>query len=376
MSEQSGSEQSGSEQSVRRRSVSRRGTVAATLAALLVAGSVVTALSVGAERAARLAGRGAPAVYEPEDARPAPELTGITEWVNTRPLTMAGLRGRVVLLDVWTYSCVNCRRTFPFLRALHETYAGRGLTIVGVHSPEFDFEKSPDNVERAVRELGVTWAVANDPDRAMWDALRNSYWPAKYLVDRHGRIRLVHVGEGDEDAIEDAVRGLLADGGDPGPDRAGARHEPRLGKQTPELYLGYRRGLLVRTGVTQARSDPPGGRDRVRLNGVFTGADEYVAAAAEGATVTVDFTARDVYAVLAPPAGSAARQRVEVRWNDAPVPPGRRGAAVVEAGGRTYVDVAADDLHHLLTGPAPGDARVTLVTTAPGVRFFTFTFGR
>lgn len=345
------------------------------VAGLLVSGSVVTALHVGTERAARLAGGGTD-VIEPEDARPVPELTGITEWLNTAPLTMAGLRGRVVLLDVWTYSCVNCRRTFPFLRALQETYDARGLTIVGVHSPEFDFEKAPENVERAVRDLDVTWPVAQDPDREMWDALRNSYWPAKYLVDRQGRIRLVHIGEGDEDEIEDALRGLLAEGGDPGPVRAGAQHEPDTGKQTPEIYLGFRRGALVDAGVTEDRADPPQARGRVRLTGRFTGAAEWLGAAAPGATVSLGYTARDVYAVLAPPAGSVAPQRVEVRWNDAPVPADRRGADVVEADGRTYVDVDADDLYHLLTGPAPGDATVSLVATHGGVRFFTFTFGR
>jgi thiol-disulfide isomerase/thioredoxin len=346
------------------------------LAGLLVAGAVVTALSVGADRAARLAGGAPPEVVRPEDARPVPELAGITEWLNSAPLTMAGLRGRVVLVDFWTYSCVNCRRTFPFLRALHETYSDRGLTIVGVHAPEFDFEKSPDNVERAVRDLDVTWPVAEDPDHATWDAFRNDYWPAKYLVDRHGLIRLVHVGEGDEAEVEDAVRGLLADGGDPGPARAGARHEPATGRQTPELYLGYSRGLLVPDGKAQDRADGPGGRDAVRLNGRFTGAREWLSAAAPGAAVTVDYTARDVYAVLAPPAGTVAPQRIEVRWNDAPVPADRRGRDVVAESGRTYVDVKADDLYHLLTGPSPGDARVTLVATQEGVRFFTFTFGR
>jgi thiol-disulfide isomerase/thioredoxin len=355
--------------------VSRRSTAAAFVAAALVVGSVATALVVGADRAVRLAGP-APEVVTPEDARPAPEFEGVTEWLNTRPLTMAGLRGRVVLLDVWTYSCINCRRTFPFLRALQETYEPRGLTIVGVHSPEFDFEKAPENVERAVRDLGVTWPVANDPDRAMWDALRNSYWPAKYLVDRSGLIRLVHVGEGDEDEVEDAVRDLLAEGGDPGPDRAGAKHEPAMGEQTPELYLGYRRGGLVPVGMTTDQHDPRPGRDRARLTGRFTGAEEYVAAAGPGAAVTVDYTAKDVYAVLAPPVASTATQRVEVRWNDRPVPPDRRGADVVEVRGRTYVDVKADDLYHVLTGPKPGEARVTLVATKPSVRFFTFTFGR
>ena len=356
--------------------MSRRSVVVAVLAGSLVAGSVVTALYVGGDRAARLAG-GVDDVIAPEDARPVPEFTGITEWIGSRPLTMAGLRGRVVLLDVWTYSCVNCRRTLPFLRALQETYDARGLTIVGVHSPEFDFEKSPDNVERAVRDLGVTWPVANDPDHGMWDALRNSYWPAKYLVDRAGRIRLVHVGEGDEDEIEEALRGLLSEGGgDPGTARAGVRHEPELGAQTPELYLGFRRGALVESGVTVDRDDAPAGRDRVRLRGRFTGAAEYVAAASAGATVALGYLARDVYAVLAPPAGTAVAQRVEVLLDGAPVPVGRRGSDVVADGGRTYVDVVADDLYHLLTGPKPNTDSLELVATEPGVRFFTFTFGR
>lgn len=354
--------------------MSARSVVAGLVGGALVAASVVTALMVGADRAQDLAGGGGE-VVAPEDARPAPELAGITEWLNSAPLTMAGLRGRVVLIDVWTYSCVNCRRTLPFVRALHETYDG--LTVVGLHSPEFDFEKSPDNVERAVRDLGVTWPVANDADRATWDALRNDYWPAKYLVDKAGLIRYVHVGEGDEDAIEDAVRSLLAEGGgDPGPARAGARHTPLSGRQTPELYFGYLRGALVREGVTEDRADGPGVRDAIRLIGRFTGAREWLSAAAPGATVTLDYTARDVYAVLAPPAGTVAPQRIEVRWNDAPVPVPRRGAALVESGGRTWLDVGADDLYHLLTAPAPGDGRLTLVATEPGVRFFTFTFGR
>jgi thiol-disulfide isomerase/thioredoxin len=351
--------------------MSRRAVVAGAVAAVLVAGSVVTALVVGADGAARLV---APEVetVAPEDAVPAPEFAGIAEWNNSPPLTMKGLRGRVVLVDVWTYSCINCRRTFPFLRALHETYGPRGLTVVGVHSPEFDFEKLPQNVERAVRELDVTWAVAQDPERETWDALRNEYWPAQYVIDPEGRIRLHHIGEGDEEAIEDTIRGLLAD---PGPSRTGESREVPRGRLTPELYLGYRRGGLVPDAGTVTRSDPPGPRDTVRLRGRFTGAMEYVSAAAAGATLTLDYTARDVYAVLAPPAGSAAPQRVEVLLNDAPVPAGRRGAAVVEAGGRTYADVRADDLYHLLTGPSTARDRVTLVATKPGLRWFTFTFG-
>ncbi|HEX8003409.1 MAG TPA: redoxin domain-containing protein [Mycobacteriales bacterium] len=355
-----------------------RGAVAA-VSALLIAGSVAVAVTVGPDRAARIV-RGAPEVVAPEDARPVPELAGVTEWVNSAPLSMASLRGRVVLVDFWTYSCINCRRTFPFLRALHETYGPRGLTVLGVHSPEFDFEKDPANVERAVRSLGVTWPVAMDPDKATWDAFDNRYWPADYVVDANGLIRAQHVGEGDEEEVEDAIRSLLAD---PGPRRA-ARSDRAHGRLTPELYLGYSRGGQVADGATVTRADAPGTPDVPALTGRFTGALEWVAAAAPGATVTLDYTARDVYAVLAPPpgappgaAGSApgSAWRVEVLLDGAPVPPARRGAAVVEAGGRTYVDVAADDLYHLLTGPSSGRDRVALRAERAGLRWFTFTFG-
>jgi thiol-disulfide isomerase/thioredoxin len=340
---------------------SRRGVVAGLVAGGLVAASVVVALSVGANRAARLAGGGPVKTVAPDDASPAPELAGIADWLNTQPLTMAKLRGRVVLVDFWTYSCINCRRTLPFLRALHETYEARGLTVLGVHTPEFDFEKIPANVERAVHALNVTWPVAEDPDRATWDAFRNQYWPADYLVDRSGRIRLVHVGEGDDAKIEDAVRGLLADGGDPGTARVGDKQTPPSAAElTPELYLG---------------SDRRNPSDPVKRTGRFDDAHEWVMAAAPGATVTLTYTARDVYAVLAPPAGSVAPQRVEVRLDGAPVPLARRGKDVVEAGGRTYVDVKADDLYHLVTRPAVGNGRVDLVATEAGLRWFTFTFG-
>jgi thiol-disulfide isomerase/thioredoxin len=354
--------------------VTRRGLVA-LLAALLVGGAVATALVVGADRAARIAHGGPPVeTFEPEDAPPAPEFAGVAEWLNTRPLTMRGLRGRVVLVDFWTYSCINCRRTLPFLRALHDTYAARGLTVVAVHTPEFDFEKLPQNVARAVTRLDVTWPVAEDPDRATWDAWRASYWPSDFLVDRAGRIRLSHIGEGGERDVEEAVRGLLADGGDPGPQRIGdTRADPGPQPITPELYLGAERGGYVAAGQTVSLTDH--GDTRLRLFGTFTGAAEYLAAAAPGARVTLAYDARDVYAVLAPPAGSAAPQRVEVRLDDAPVPLARRGTSVVEANGRTYVDVRADDLYHLVTGPALGEGRLDLIATRSGLRWFTFTFG-
>lgn len=139
----------------------------------------------------------------------APEFTGISEWFNSPPLTLAGLRGRVVLVDFWTYACINCLRTLPHINRWAASYRDAGLTVVGVHSPEFAFERVPANVQTAMRRHGVKHPVAIDNAHATWKAWRNQYWPATYLVDRQGRIRYRHFGEGDYERTEAAIRTLL-----------------------------------------------------------------------------------------------------------------------------------------------------------------------
>jgi thiol-disulfide isomerase/thioredoxin len=142
----------------------------------------------------------------------APELVGVNPWLNTpagEPLTLATLRGRIALLEFWTFACVNCQRTVPFLRRIHAQYQP-GLTVVGVHTPEFAFERSVRNVERAVREQGVEYPVGLDNDFVAWDAYGNRYWPTMYLIDRSGQIRYTQIGEGNDARTEDAVRALLA----------------------------------------------------------------------------------------------------------------------------------------------------------------------
>jgi thiol-disulfide isomerase/thioredoxin len=144
----------------------------------------------------------------------APELVGVGPWFNTadgEPLRIAALRDRVILLEFWTFACVNCQRTLPFLRRMHEQYR-RDFTVVGVHSPEFAFERSPQNVERAVRAHGLEYPVGLDNDLVAWDAYGNRYWPTMYLIDRAGRIRHTQIGEGDHGRTEAAVRTLLAEG--------------------------------------------------------------------------------------------------------------------------------------------------------------------
>ena len=192
----------------------------------------------------------------------APEFTDNQRWFNTggRALTLSGLRGRVVLIDFWTYTCINCIRTLPVLRAWHQRYRDRGLSIVGVHTPEFDFEKDAGNVERAVRQNELRYAVAQDNEFGTWNAWGNQYWPAKYLIDSRGRVRYAHFGEGSYGETEAAIRSLLQE--------AGAK---RLGSQvrvraetaarsvsTPETYLGSERarGLPAR-GARGGRTSLP-----------------------------------------------------------------------------------------------------------------------
>ena len=207
----------------------------------------------------------------------APDFTDTQDWFNTpggEPLTMEGLRGKVVLIDFWTYTCINCIRTLPYLEALQQRYGGQGLVIVGVHSPEFPFEKDASNVASAIRQNHLTYPVVQDNDLGTWDAWGNQYWPADYLVDAQGDVRAAHFGEGDYDGTERAIRTLLREAGHPnlGPGARASGQAPSAGLATPETYLGAARaGLGQRhdpSGQPELRtsSGPPAG-ERVRLRG-------------------------------------------------------------------------------------------------------------
>jgi thiol-disulfide isomerase/thioredoxin len=365
----------------------RSAAIAAAGLATAAVAAVVVALSVGASpaRLRSVVGGDDVKLTDPAKAAPAPELAGITRWHNTPPLTIRGLRGRVVLVDFWTYSCINCRRTLPFLRALHETYADRGLTVLGVHTPEFDFEKSSRNVTKAVGDLRVTWPVAEDPAQGTWDAFGNQYWPADYLIDREGRLRLFHPGEGEERFLEDAVRTLLNEGGAAGDARTGDRASserppPSNADITPETYLGESRGEqyladgIVPSAATVERHDGTAtDRDVVTLDGRFTGGTESLTFE-PAARLRQRFRARDVYAVLAP-VTVADTAVLEVLLDGHPVPPDRRGRDLEQLpDGATVVRVRGDDLRHLLSGPAVSDGELTLVAR-DRVRIFTFTYG-
>jgi len=143
-------------------------------------------------------------------SRTAPDFAGVTKWLNSAPLNIADLRGKVVLVDFWTYGCINCAHTLPHVTKLYDTYKDKGLVVVGVHAPEFPFEKSTSNVEAALKRFGIKYPVAQDNDFATWNAYHNQYWPAQYIVDPNGKIVFEHAGEGQYDEIERTIKNLLS----------------------------------------------------------------------------------------------------------------------------------------------------------------------
>jgi thiol-disulfide isomerase/thioredoxin len=144
-----------------------------------------------------------------EARAPAPNFVGLTRWFNSAPLSIGELRGRVVLVDFWTYGCYNCVNTLPYVTRLYDTYKNKGLVVIGIHTPEFPFERSASNVQAALKRHGITYPVAQDNDSATWNAWRNQYWPAQYIVDQHGNVVFSHAGEGQYEEIERTVRRLL-----------------------------------------------------------------------------------------------------------------------------------------------------------------------
>jgi cytochrome c biogenesis protein CcdA/thiol-disulfide isomerase/thioredoxin len=293
----------------------------------------------------------------------APEFAGTGDWLNTpggRPLTLAGLRGRVVLIDFWTYTCINCLRTLPHVRAWDARYRARGLTVVGVHTPEFDFEHDTGNVRAAIARSRLRYPVVQDNDYATWNAWGNQYWPAKYLIDAKGRVRYAHFGEGGYDRTEAAIRSLLAEAGadDLGP-RARVGAADAIEAQTPETYLGAARAhgweAPPRAGTHAYRASAPR-PDRFAFGGTWRIGDE-AAEAVRDATIEASFAARKVYLVLS---SRGERPRpLEVR---------------VDGRVTRRVTVRRQRLYELVSLPRAGRHRLTL-RLAPGVAGYAFTFG-
>ena len=299
------------------------------------------------------------------DCGPAPELTGITGWLNTpggAPLTLASLRGKVVLIDFWTYSCINCQRTLPHVETWASTYADAGLVVIGVHTPEFAFEHVPANIVAGAQTLGVHYPIAIDNNYATWDAYNNQYWPSDYLIDPTGVIRHVAFGEGHYAQTEQLIRQLLGQR-QPAPVLPPATEVPDTTPTeaiTPETYLGYHyaplhtSGRAPETDGTAAYTFPTElAADTFALAGTWS-ADPETLTAGPGAQLELNAQARNVYLVL------GGEGTVTVRTDGGP------GSVLTVAG--------PPKLYTLLS--QSGDQRRTLdLTVSPGVQAYDFTFG-
>ncbi|WP_443478272.1 cytochrome c biogenesis protein DipZ [Novosphingobium aerophilum] len=315
-----------------------------------------------------------------------PSLAGASEWMNSPPLTAEALRGKVVLVDFWTYSCINCLRSLPYVRAWAEKYKDQGLVVIGVHAPEFAFEKNPANVSRAIRDLGISYPVALDNDRAIWRAFQNLYWPAHYFIDGKGRIRYHHFGEGDYAESERVIQRLLAENGNAPPSLevvavkgSGVGEAPQKAtNRSPETYLGYSRGERFASAGGYVPDRPHSyvlgqlpGRNDWGIAGSWTAGPEFVSLDAAGGRIAFRFHARDLHLVLGPgPQGRPVRFRVTV---DGKAPGGDHGMDADAAGQGT---VTTQRLYQLVRQQGTvTDRTFTIEFLDPGVQAFAFTFG-
>jgi cytochrome c biogenesis protein CcdA/thiol-disulfide isomerase/thioredoxin len=288
----------------------------------------------------------------------APDFQGIATWINSEPLTLAGLRGRVVLIDFWTYSCINCLRTLPYIREWDDRYRAAGLTIVGVHSPEFAFERVESNVRENTKELKLRYPVALDNDFGTWRAWSNQYWPAKYLIDRNGHVRYYHFGEGEYGETEEAIRTLLAERGTPVPAASGLDDTTPHALVTPESYLGYERlaryyGPPVARDTERVYTFPAKLEDNELAYAGTWRIEHERAVAVRNARLRLDYRARNVFLVL------TGKGSVRVRVDGRP---------------ERTVRVSGDRLYTLVERDAIGDHLLDL-SFSPGVAGYAFTFG-
>jgi thiol-disulfide isomerase/thioredoxin len=313
-----------------------------------------------------------------------PSLDGALDWINTPPMTQ--LHGRVVVVEFWTYTCINWRRTLPYIRAWADKYRDQGLVVIGVHTPEFEFEKNIDNVRLAVKEIGITFPVAVDSKYVIWRAFKNQYWPALYFVDAQGRIRHHQFGEGGYAQSEEVIQRLLAEAGhssghalvsvEPAGVEAAADGE---NLKSPETYLGYQRSDTFASsgGAVREKRHVYGLPAKLKLNewaltGDWTvGIDSAVLSGANGRLV-YRFHARDVNLILSPPAGGGS-VRFRVLLDGRP-PGAAHGSDTDEQGSGA---VSEPRMYQLIRQP-PGpvvDREFEIEFLEPGVAAFDFTFG-
>ncbi len=315
-----------------------------------------------------------------------PSLAGAVQWLNSPPLSAQDLRGKVVLVDFWTYSCINCLRALPYVRAWADKYKDQGLVVIGVHAPEFAFERNVDNVKKAIADLGIDYPVAIDNNFAIWKAFNNQYWPAHYFIDAQGRIRFHHFGEGEYDKSEQVIQQLLAEAGKRDVSRqlvtaqgTGAEMAADMSDvKSPETYIGYARaehfasqGGQVEDQTHQYVPNPSLSLNQWALAGNWTVAEEDARLDQAGGKIAFRFHARDLHLVLGPgPDGHPVRFRIRI---DGQAPGANRGSDVAEDGSGT---VSSQRLYQLVRQQGPvSDHTFEIEFLDPGVQAYAFTFG-
>jgi len=315
----------------------------------------------------------------------APDLTGATQWLNSPALNLAALKGKVVLVDFWTYSCINCLRTIPYTRAWAEKYKDQGLVVIGVHAPEFAFEKNVDNVKAAIDSFKINYPVAIDNDYAIWRAFQNHYWPAHYFIDAQGRIRHHHFGEGEYGESERVIQQLLAESGKtPAPgslvsvNATGAEAAADMGDvQSPETYVGYSRaqnfvspgGALKDESHVYSAGTPQ--LNQWGLAGDWTVNGESASLNAANGAIVYRFHARDLHLVLGP---GAAAKPVHFKVTIDGMAPGANHGSDIDADGQGVV--TGERLYQLLRQSGTvGDHTFEIRFLDPGVQAYAFTFG-
>lgn len=314
-----------------------------------------------------------------------PSLAGATQWLNTAPLSVASLRGKVVLVDFWTYSCINCIRSLPYVRGWADKYKDHGLVVIGVHAPEFAFEKEPQNVAKAVKDLGVDYPVALDNDYAIWKGFNNEYWPAHYFIDAQGRIRHHHFGEGEYDQSEDVIRQLLTEAGQKdlpsGYVQPGARGAEAASsgdaQRSPETYVGYARaenfagGQVAHDDAWNYRTPTTLLTNQWALGGRWTVREESAQLDRANGRIVYRFRGRDLHLVLGPGSdGRPVRFRVTI---DGKAPAADHGMDTDADGNGTVTSQRLYQLVRQASGTGERTFEITFLD--PGVQAYAFTFG-
>lgn len=330
----------------------------------------------------------------------APEFKGIKAWINSEPLTIEGLRGKVVLVDFWTYSCVNCIRTFPYLRQWNAKYADHGLVIIGIHSPEFDFEKDYSNVLRATQDNGITWPVAQDNDFDTWRNYSNKFWPAKYLIDKDGVVRYFHAGEGAYEETEKRIRDLLIDAGanlsdtplEPSRGQAVDRRFIELPRAsvTRELYAGFvlaelgeyvrQKDFFKKTGSVVALKSPEDQKSGViYFDGAWVVLPEHTRHGRNTTgyedVISLVYSARSLNVVLSSDSGEP--YAVRIMLNGEFLTEENKGEDIaISPDGESFLNVDEPRMYNVIAAPGYAkDNLLTMSSNSDDFNIFAFTFG-